>query len=213
MAHQSLSSDRGEPVLTVRDIVEIPVGQDGVPAQFHSFEGAGESGEPVLIAFPATNGSAPLVRLHSECLTGDVFGSQRCDCGRQLNSAIDMLVKEGGYLIYLRQEGRGIGLYAKLDAYRLQDQGLDTFEANRRLGFADDLRDYRVAAAMLKAVGVSEVRLITNNPDKVAQLEAHGVHVRERIGTPVYLTRHNRRYLQAKVTRAKHCIAIDDAVA
>jgi GTP cyclohydrolase II len=208
-----LSPDRNEPALTVRDIVEIPIGPDGAPAFFHSFQGAQESDEPLLIAFPAIAGEAPLVRLHSECMTGDIFGSQRCDCGRQLSGAIDMLVKEGGYLIYLRQEGRGIGLYAKLAAYRLQDQGLDTFDANRRLGFGDDLRDYRVAAEMLKAVGVSEIRLITNNPDKVAQLEAHGVRVRERIGTPVYLTRHNRRYLLAKATRAKHCIAIDDAVA
>jgi GTP cyclohydrolase II len=211
MAQKGLSG--GEGALTIRDIVEIPMGPHGVPALFHTFEGAEGLGEPLLIAFRPTNAAAPLVRLHSECLTGDVFGSQRCDCGRQLSGTVDRLAEEGGYLIYLRQEGRGIGLYAKLDAYRLQDQGLDTFEANQQLGFADDLRDYRVAAAMLKAVGVTEVRLITNNLDKVAQLEEHGVRVRERIGTPVYLTRHNRAYLQAKVKRAKHCIAIDDAVA
>ena len=199
------------PPVTVRQTVEIPIGPDGVLAKFHTFDNLDEPGEPLLIAFNPVALEAPLVRVHSECLTGDVFGSQRCDCGAQLSGSIVLLQQEGGYLVYLRQEGRGIGLYAKLAAYGLQDGGLDTFEANQRLGFVDDLRTYRTAAAMLHAVGVTEIRLITNNPDKIAQLETHGVQVRERVGTPAYLTPYNKRYLAAKVARAKHCIQIQDA--
>lgn len=198
--------------LAVREAVDIPVGPDGVVATFYTFDNVAQFEEPLLIAFRPLETEAPLVRVHSECLTGDVFGSQRCDCGPQLSGAIALLSKEGGYLIYLRQEGRGIGLYAKLDAYRLQDQGLDTFEANRRLGFEDDLRDYRTAAAMLRAIGVSDIRLITNNPDKVAQLQACGLLVRERVGTPAYLTAHNHSYLSAKVRLSKHCIPLQEAL-
>src|ERR1700752_5228347 len=119
----------------------------------------------------------PLVRLHSECLTGDVFGSQRCDCGPQLREAVERIARHGGYLLYLRQEGRGIGLYDKLDAYALQDGGLDTYDANLALGFGADERDYTVAAQMLRALGVRRVALLTNNPDKVRQLEGLGVDV------------------------------------
>ncbi len=120
----------------------------------------------------------PLVRPHSECLTGDVFGSQRCDCGPQLREAVERIADAGGFLLYLRQEGRGIGLYAKLDAYALQDAGLDTYEANLALGHGADERDYTVAAQMLHALGVGEVGLLSNNPDKADQLEALGVRVR-----------------------------------
>ena len=116
----------------------------------------------------------PLVRLHSECLTGDVFGSQRCDCGPQLREAIERITERGGYVLYLRQEGRGIGLYAKLDAYALQDAGLDTYQANLALGHAEDERDYTPAAQMLLALGASRVALLTNNPDKVEQLRDLG---------------------------------------
>lgn len=133
-----------------------------------------------LTAIPASY--APLVRLHSECLTGDVFGSRRCDCGNQLAGAMERIVEEGvGVVLYLRQEGRGIGLENKLRAYELQDQGLDTVEANLRLGFRADERDFAVGAHMLLALGVRQVRLMTNNPEKGAVLERHGVDIAERV--------------------------------
>jgi GTP cyclohydrolase II len=140
----------------------------------------------------------PLVRPHSECLTGEVFGSQRCDCGPQLREAVERIAAAGGYLLYLRQEGRGIGLYEKLDAYALQDAGLDTYEANLALGHAADERDYTVAAQMLRALGVSTLALLTNNPDKEAQLERLGVVVAARVSTAVHVSEANARYLSAK---------------
>ena len=123
----------------------------------------------------------PLVRLHSECLTGDVFGSERCDCGPQLREGVEAVAATGGFLLYLRQEGRGIGLYAKLDAYALQDTGMDTYEANLALGHGEDERDYTAAAQMLSALGANSIRLLSNNPDKAAQLTAHGISVSERV--------------------------------
>jgi GTP cyclohydrolase II len=191
----------------VRDAVEIPLGKSGSIARFYSFEHLETTCEHVLIAFGSPEG-VPLVRIHSECLTGEVFGSLRCDCGLQLNDAIERIGREGGFIVYLRQEGRGIGLYHKLAAYRLQDEGLDTFAANRHLGFEDDLREYSSAAKMLKAVDVSQIRLITNNPDKVRQLEENGVCVRERLDTAVHLTPYNGNYLQAKVVHANHHLKI-----
>jgi GTP cyclohydrolase II len=151
----------------------------------------------------------PLVRLHSECLTGDVLGSARCDCGPQLRESVQRMSQEGGIILYLRQEGRGIGLYNKLEAYRLQDLGHDTFEANRALHFPDDLRDYRVAAQMLSALAVPAIRLLSNNPDKETQLRAYGIDVRGRQPTGVFVTQANRRYLQAKVRRAGHELSLD----
>src|SRR5215213_1319257 len=143
-------------------------------------------------------GPAPLVRPHSECLTGDVFGSERCDCGPQLREAAERITEAGGFLLYLRQEGRGIGLYAKLDAYALQDTGLDTYAANVALGHGEDERDYTVAAQMLRTVGVDRVALLSNNPDKAAQLTAHGISVTEQVPTGVHLSAANHRYLAAK---------------
>ena len=131
---------------------------------------------------------APLVRPHSECLTGDVFGSTRCDCGPQLREAVERITETGGFLLYLRQEGRGIGLYAKLDAYALQDTGLDTYQANLALGHGEDERDYTVAAQMLRALGVTRVALLSNNPDKAEQLDRLGVTVAERVPTAVHLS-------------------------
>jgi len=145
--------------------------------------------------------AAPLVRLHSECLTGDVFRSQRCDCGPQLREAVERISEAGGYLLYLRQEGRGIGLYNKLDAYALQDAGLDTYEANLALGFAKDERDYTVAAQMLLALGVDQLDLLTNNPDKATQLQAAGIQVNSRVPTGLHLSPVNGRYLAAKAWR------------
>jgi GTP cyclohydrolase II len=150
----------------------------------------------------------PLVRPHSECLTGDVFGSQRCDCGPQLREAVERIGEGGGYLLYLRQEGRGIGLYAKLDAYALQDDGLDTYEANLALGRGEDERDYSAAAQMLAALGVGPIRLLSNNPDKARQLAALGVPVVERVPTGVHVSEANVRYLRAKVEHTGHTLAL-----
>ncbi|WP_082104463.1 GTP cyclohydrolase II [Demequina soli] len=160
------------------------------------------------LARAAAGGEAPLVRPHSECLTGDVLGSERCDCGPQLREAVERIAEAGGFLLYLRQEGRGIGLYAKLDAYALQDAGLDTYEANVALGHGEDERDYTAAAQMLRAVGVDRIRLLSNNPDKAAQLELLGVDVDERVPTGVHLTDSNARYLAAKVDHTDHTLAL-----
>lgn len=148
---------------------------------------------------------APLVRIHSQCLTGDVFHSLRCDCRAQLELALDQIVAEGrGLLIYENQEGRGIGLMNKLRAYELQDGGLDTVEANEHLGFEADLRDYAMPAAILKWFGVDQVRLLSNNPDKIAALESAGVHVLERapiIAPPLATT---AQYLRTKKEKLGH---------
>jgi GTP cyclohydrolase II len=160
------------------------------------------------LARTAAGGPAPLVRPHSECLTGDVFGSRRCDCGPQLREGVERIVAEGGLLLYLRQEGRGIGLYAKLDAYALQDRGLDTYQANLALGRREDERDYTAAAQMLRALGADRVRLLSNNPDKAEQLARCGVTVTERIPTAVHLSADNARYLSAKAIHSAHTIAL-----
>jgi GTP cyclohydrolase II len=150
----------------------------------------------------------PLVRPHSECLTGDVFGSERCDCGAQLREAVERIADCGGYLLYLRQEGRGIGLYAKLDAYALQDVGLDTYEANLALGHREDERNYLVAAQMLQALGVRRVALLSNNPDKARQLRRFGVTVTARVPTHVHLSATNARYLATKARRGAHTLDV-----
>ncbi len=155
---------------------------------------------------------APLVRLHSECLTGDILGSLKCDCGPQLDAALAAMAEEAregsgwGVLLYLRQEGRGIGLINKLRAYRLQDQGFDTIDANNRLGLPSEARDFPVAARMLALLGVSVVRLMTNNPAKVAALEAEGVTVSERVPHQLPANPHNARYLAVKRDRAGHLL-------
>jgi GTP cyclohydrolase II len=152
--------------------------------------------------------TAPLVRPHSECLTGDVFGSERCDCGPQLREAVERIARAGGYLLYMRQEGRGIGLYAKLDAYALQDAGLDTYEANLALGYAEDERDYTVAAQMIHALGLTRVALLSNNPDKAAQLVRLGVTVTERVPTATHMSVANAAYLTTKAARGGHTFAL-----
>ncbi|WP_370287800.1 GTP cyclohydrolase II [Nocardioides sp.] len=162
------------------------------------------------LATARAGGTAPLVRPHSECLTGDVLGSLRCDCGPQLREAAERITEAGGFLLYLRQEGRGIGLYAKLDAYALQDAGLDTYEANRALGRADDERDYRAAAQMLHAVGARRIRLLSNNPDKAAQLADAGVVVAERVPTGVHASAFNAGYLRTKRDHTAHTLDLPD---
>ena len=161
--------------------------------------------EHVALLIGAFAGQPPLVRLHSECLTGDVFGSLKCDCGPQLRAALQLIATAGGgVLLYLRQEGRGIGLANKLRAYALQDRGLDTVEANQRLGFADDERDYDHAAAMLRALGIDRVRLLTNNPTKVAGLSAAGVEVAERVAHHMPANPHNADYIAVKRSKSGH---------
>ena len=152
------------------------------------------------------------VRLHSECLTGDALGSLRCDCRDQLEAALRAIGRmERGMVVYLRQEGRGIGLYPKLDAYALQDAGLDTYEANLALGRGADERSYLAAAQMLHALGASRVAVLSNNPDKVRQLRRFGVEVTELIPTGVYRSPANARYLEAKATRGAHAIQVPPA--
>ncbi len=183
----------------IRSIVSIPLEGLPEPGLFHSFDGLGRSDHfAVRVGSPS---GTPLVRVHSECITGDVFGSQRCDCGAQLRRALREFQRDGGWLIYLRQEGRGIGLAAKLDAYRLQDAGLDTFAANRRLGYREDARDYVDAAAMLKALGVRSLRLLTGNDEKVLALRRLGIDVRDVLSCDGQETDHNRAYLHAKRAR------------
>lgn len=149
------------------------------------------------------------VRLHSECLTGDVMGSYRCDCRDQLEAALRHISQqERGLVLYLRQEGRGIGLANKLRAYVLQEQGLDTVDANHALGFDDDERDYRVAAEMLKALGVKSVRLLSNNPKKVTGLEQNGIEVTERVPHQLPSNRHNQFYLETKAKKSGHLLEI-----
>lgn len=202
------------PGATMRTQVTVPLRLlDGycTTARLFSFNGLVDGREHVAfglgdwsgaLARSTTGGAAPLVRLHSECLTGDIFGSERCDCGPQLREAIERITEAGGFLLYLRQEGRGIGLYSKLDAYALQDTGLDTYQANIALGHAEDERDYSAAAQMLDALGVSRIALLTNNPDKADQLDRLGITVASVVPTGVFLSPANAGYLAAKASRA-----------
>jgi GTP cyclohydrolase II len=200
---------------TVRREVPLPVRtRDGstVQARLYTFDGLCDGREHVTLAMgPAPGGGPtrpPLVRVHSECLTGDVLGSERCDCGPQLQEAVQRISLAGGYLVYLRQEGRGIGLYNKVDAYVLQDAGLDTYEANLALGYGEDERDYTAAAQMLLGLGVDRVDLLSNNPDKVAQLTAAGIHVRRCVPTGLHLSSVNGDYLAAKATNGGHRLTL-----
>lgn len=181
----------------------------GGSGTYFTFRGLGEPGEHIAIGFGNWESQAsPLVRVHSECLTGDVFGSGKCDCGEQLQEAIQLMQAEGGVLVYLRQEGRGIGLYNKLDTYALQAEGYDTYEANRKLGFKDDLRSYGVASQILKALGKTSITLLSNNPLKAEQLAAGGIEIKGLRSTGVFVKITNREYLQAKIEKTKHRIAL-----
>jgi GTP cyclohydrolase II len=174
-------------------------------AELIAFRTPESSNEHVALLIGQPNGALPLVRLHSECLTGDVFGSLKCDCGPQLDAALRLIAQSGwGILLYLRQEGRGIGLINKLRAYQLQDQGFDTVDANLRLGFAIDSRDFGTAAMMLKLLGQDRIRLLTNNPDKVAGLNASGIIVVERVPHHLPPNPHNKAYLATKRDRTGH---------
>jgi GTP cyclohydrolase II len=210
----------GVPAAGVRARVRVPLRfPDGyaTAATVFSFHGLRDGREHLALGLgdwaravdpDGAGGRAPLVRPHSECLTGDVFGSQRCDCGPQLREAVERIAVRGGFLLYLRQEGRGIGLYAKLDAYTLQDAGLDTYEANVALGHGEDERDYTVAAQMLLALGVRRIALLSNNPDKAEQLARLGVTVTERVPTAVHVSPDNAGYLAAKASRRAHTLDV-----
>jgi len=192
----------------IRRRVRIPLRlADGysTTATIVTFTGLTDAQQHVALEFgrPAA-ARLPLVRLHSECLTGDVFGSQRCDCGPQLREAIERITKHGGYVLYLRQEGRGIGLYDKLDAYALQDRGLDTYDANLALGHRADERDYTSAAQMLRALGANRIALLSNNPDKGAQLARLGITIARQVPTALHLTETNAAYLTTKARRGGH---------
>lgn len=193
--------------LAIASRARLPVDVSPQHTEIIAFRSNEEATEHVALIIGAPNGKAPLVRLHSECLTGDVFGSLKCDCGPQLDGALHRIAEEGwGILLYLRQEGRGIGLINKLRAYALQDQGFDTVDSNLRLGFAIDTRDFGVAARMLELIGQTRIRLLTNNPNKVAGLAAAGIDVIERVAHRIAPNPHNVDYLETKRDRTGHML-------
>ena len=184
----------GVEPLTQRNHVAVSVASDGVGE-------LDKDGKPIMHDEPV------LVRVHSECLTGDALNSMRCDCGGQLDAAMQMIGEEQcGVLLYMRQEGRGIGLPAKLRAYHLQDRGADTVEANVELGFAPDLRDYGYGAQMLTQLGLKKVRLLTNNPRKIVGLEGYGIEIVERVPLKIDSNPHNERYLATKSKKLGHML-------
>jgi GTP cyclohydrolase II len=185
---------------TVAAIAGRAKGEEAVAIEHGRISGA--NGAP-----SRRQGKAPLVRIHSQCLTGDVFASERCDCRAQLEMSLRKIAKErAGIVLYLPQEGRGIGLLNKVKAYELQDEGFDTVEANRELGFAADSRDYDFAAEALKALGVRRVRLLSNNPDKIRQLEKAGIRVVERVPCRPRTSRRSRGYLRTKKDKLGHLL-------
>jgi GTP cyclohydrolase II len=193
------------PALKMASRAKLPTAA-AEKAEIVAFRGE-DGAEHVALLIGAPTGGQPLVRLHSECLTGDVLGSLKCDCGPQLNGALSAIAEAGwGILLYLRQEGRGIGLVNKLRAYQLQDQGFDTVDANIRLGFGDDERDFGVAADMLRLLGQREVRLLTNNPRKAAGLEGAGISVAEQVPLKAGANAHNQGYLNTKRLRSGHLL-------
>ncbi|CAH1585214.1 GTP cyclohydrolase II [Vibrio jasicida] len=195
----------------VRARVDFKVGANSnIDAEILSFHGLKTDKEHVAIIFKQADQTQdmPLVRMHSECLTGDVFHSSRCDCGEQLEETINRMGESGGIILYLRQEGRGIGLYNKIDAYGLQSQGMNTYEANNHLGFDDDLRDFTEAAQMLEALGVNKIQLVTNNPKKIRELSEYGIEIAEVVNTSAHIKDGNENYLKAKVSHGKHHLKV-----
>ncbi|PTP35127.1 GTP cyclohydrolase [Vibrio splendidus] len=195
----------------VRARIDFKVGvTSSIDAELMSFHGLKTDKEHVAVIFKSADKTQdiPLVRMHSECLTGDVFHSSRCDCGEQLDETIRIMGETGGVILYLRQEGRGIGLYNKIDAYRLQSEGMNTYEANNHLGFGDDLRDFTEAAEMLRALGTTKIRLVTNNPKKINELKSFGIEIEEVVNTSAHVKSGNESYLKAKVSHGKHDLDI-----
>ncbi len=191
----------------VRARVDFKVGANSsIDAELLSFHGLKTEKEHVAVIFKHADQTqqTPLVRMHSECPTGDVFHSSRCDCGEQLDETINRMAESGGIILYLRQEGRGIGLYNKIDAYKLQSEGMNTYEANNHLGFGDDLRDFTEAAQMLKALGIKKIRLVTNNHKKINDLKQYGIEIEQVVNTSAHIKDGNEGYLKAKVSHGKH---------
>ncbi|MFZ4076777.1 MAG: 3,4-dihydroxy-2-butanone-4-phosphate synthase [Legionellaceae bacterium] len=218
------SKQHNIPMVTIKDLMNYRIAHEAlahavatsrIPLRSHGdfnltvFHNVLDDAEHFSLVKPALDTKKiPLVRIHSECITGDLFGSTKCDCGDQLERSLDLISAEGGILIYLRQEGRGIGLSNKVKAYALQEEGLDTVDANVKLGLPVDSRDYAVAFQMLKAMGLSSVRLLTNNPLKVASLEAYGMHVVERVGLEMIPTDENKAYLKTKKEKLGHFLSM-----
>ncbi|QTH64504.1 GTP cyclohydrolase II RibA [Psychrosphaera ytuae] len=196
----------------IRSRVSLHVGKAGnIPAEIVTFKEFKEGNEHIAVIFKRADleQDAPLVRIHSECLTGDVFHSSRCDCGDQLDETIERMAENGGIILYMRQEGRGIGLYNKLDAYVLQSEGMNTYQANKALGFGEDLRQYGDAVHMLKALNVSSLQLVTNNPRKIKAVAAEFNLVSDqRTGT--FIKKDNLGYLQTKSAHGQHMLCKHD---
>ncbi|NJM50879.1 MAG: GTP cyclohydrolase II [Sphingomonadales bacterium] len=201
-AQMAAYSDASHIRIAARARLPVSASED---AEIIAFRSAADAADHIALVVGTPDSSVPLVRLHSECLTGDVLGSLKCDCGPQLHEALTQMTDANwGILLYLRQEGRGIGLVNKLRAYALQDQGFDTVDANIRLGFAIDARDFSIAAQMLRLLNVNAIKLLTNNPEKVAGLEAQEIIVTTRLPLQIAANSHNRNYLNTKRDRTGH---------
>ncbi|VEG90478.1 GTP cyclohydrolase II [Legionella spiritensis] len=200
---------RHETLIRAEAVTDIPLQQHGQFTMTVFNNDLDDAEHFALVKAPVIPGKVPLVRIHSECITGDVFGSCKCDCGEQLQRSLHLIAKEGGVLVYLRQEGRGIGLANKVKAYALQEQGLDTVDANIKLGFPADNRDYAVAYQILKYLGIDVLRLMTNNPQKVMTLEKFGLKVSERVPLAIEPRETNKNYLKTKQVKLGHLMTID----
>jgi len=206
---ESLIQHRRASEKLIRKITETSIPTDFGNFRVHVYESMVDKYHHLALVKGKPRRDGSVVRVHSECLTGDVFGSKRCDCGQQLRRAMDIIDKKGsGVILYMRQEGRGIGLANKMKAYRLQDEGLDTVEANMALGFAPDLRDYGIGAQILSDLGLKKIRLLTNNPRKVVGLEGYGLKIIERIPLVIASLKTNERYLRTKKEKLGHVLEV-----